>query len=105
MKKPCPTYEEDLKNAYNSEAIQKINKENAELYEYLEKHTGQGMSNITAVEFLFNTLEIEADHGLKLPDWTKSVYPEKLKPIAARSLSIFTETMAMRRMKGGIIVV
>lgn len=104
MKKKCFTYDEDLKRAYKSDAIQQINKENEELYKYLTKHAGQNVDNITALEFLFNTLEIEDDNGLELPTWTKSVYPHKLKSLAARSLSIFTETVPMRRMKGGVLI-
>lgn len=102
MKKKCPTYDKALKDAYNSDEIQNINKENMELYQYLTDFTGQDMYNITAVEFLFNTLEIESDNGLKLPKWTENVYPDKLKKLAIRSLEIFTETEFMKKMKGGI---
>lgn len=101
MKKKCKTYDKALADAYNSQEIQNINHENEEMYKYLAKYTGQDMSNITAVEFLYNTLEIEESRGLKLPFWTQDIYPEKLKKIATRSLEIFTETEFMGRMKGG----
>ncbi len=29
------------------------------------------------VELLYNTLEIEQDAGLVLPDWSETVFPEK----------------------------
>lgn len=102
MKQKCPTYDNALKNAYQSVEIQQLNEQNKELYEMLTKNTGQDMSNITAVEFLYNTLEIEDNNGLTLPAWTKGIYPNTMKSIAARSLAIFTETPFMRKMKGGM---
>lgn len=60
MKKPCPRNEQELQKAYRSSTIAELNHDNEDLYSYLTTHTGQNVSNITAVEFLYNTLEIEA---------------------------------------------
>lgn len=40
--------------------VAELNHDNEDLYDYLTTHTGQNVSNITAVELLYNTLEIEA---------------------------------------------
>jgi EH domain-containing protein 3/lysosomal acid phosphatase len=60
MKKACPRNEQELRKAYKSSVITELNHDNEELYEYLTTHTGQNVTNVTAVEFLYNTLEIEA---------------------------------------------
>lgn len=60
MKKPCPRNEQELRKAYRSSVITELNHENEDLYNYLTTHTGQNVTNVTAVEFLYNTLEIEA---------------------------------------------
>lgn len=60
MKKPCPRNEQELRKAYRSSVITELNHENGDLYDYLTMHTGQNITNVTAVEFLYNTLEIEA---------------------------------------------
>jgi two-component SAPR family response regulator len=60
VKKPCPRNEQELQKAYKSSMIEELNRDHEDLYNYLTKHTGQNVSNITAVEFLYNTLEIEA---------------------------------------------
>lgn len=103
MKKKCPTYDKALEYAYNSQTIQNINNENKDLYKFLSEATGQTVNNITAVEFLYNILQIQEDNRLKLPEWTRDVYPNKMLPLAIRSLEIFTETTFMKRMKGGKI--
>lgn len=64
MKKKCPRYDTELKEAYKSEEVVKVDSENADLYQYLSTHTGQNISTVLDVEFLFNTLEIEVNYNL-----------------------------------------
>lgn len=104
MRKKCTVYEKVLKDAYNSQKIQTINRENAELFEYLSKFTGDKVTNISSVEILYNTLEIETLHNLTLPSWTDAVFPGKMKDLAAQNLAIFTDNDLMKRLKGGIFV-
>lgn len=103
MKAPCPRLEEALKQAYLNEAASSSAKM-AKYYEELTKHTGQNMSTITDVEFLYNTLEIEEQHDLQLPQWTQKFYNDEMREIAARSLAIFTNSTIQRRLLGGTMV-
>ena len=66
MKKPCPRNEQELQAAYRSSPIAELNHDNEELYDYLTTHTGLNITNVTAVEFLYNTLEIEASQGISI---------------------------------------
>lgn len=59
MKKPCKKYEIEYKKAYNSVEMTQFNEENADLYKFLSYHTNYTFNNISIVETLFNTLEIE----------------------------------------------
>nr|CAD7463397.1 unnamed protein product [Timema tahoe] len=61
MKKPCPRYEQELKQAYLSPDIVQVNLDNAELYSYLTEMTGKDIDSILEVELLYNTLEIEVE--------------------------------------------
>ncbi|XP_015118946.1 prostatic acid phosphatase isoform X2 [Diachasma alloeum] len=96
----CPKLDEALKEAYVNES-RKSGKEMAPYYSELSYHTGRKMETITDVEFLYNTLEIEDQHGLTLPNWTKKIYNDKMREIAARSLAIFTSNTLQRRLRGG----
>ncbi|KYN27058.1 Prostatic acid phosphatase, partial [Trachymyrmex cornetzi] len=100
MKAPCPKLEAALKQAYIEEE-KKSDKKMAEYYKELTKHTGQNISTITDVEFLYNTLEIEEQHDLQLPAWTQNFYNDEMREIAARSLAIFTEGTIQKRLRGG----
>lgn len=101
MRKPCPSYDRVYEELYKSEKMRAIDAENSELYEYLSKHTGSNITSVLKVESLYNTLQIEELNNLTLPEWTKPVYPQKMKPIAALALALFTDTDFMKRMKGG----
>ncbi|XP_072758830.1 lysosomal acid phosphatase-like isoform X2 [Anoplolepis gracilipes] len=100
VKAPCPRLEEALKQAYLDEA-KRSSAKMAEYYKELTEHTGKNISTITDVEFLYNTLEIEEQHGLQLPEWTQKFYNNEMRKIAARSLAIFTNSTIQKRLLGG----
>lgn len=103
-KKPCPRYENDLASVYASPEIERINRENQDLYEHLTNNTGKEINDILDVEFLYNTLEIEQLRGLVLPEWVKGWYPERMKPLASLSLAIFSRTLSMKKTKSGVML-
>lgn len=104
VKAPCPRLDEALKQAYLNEA-KRSDAKMANYYKELTEHTGQNISTITDVEFLYNTLEIETQHGLKLPTWTQKFYNNEMREIAARSLTIFTDSEIQKRLLGGSTIV
>jgi len=101
---PCPRLAEALKEAYAREA-RRTDAKMASYYKELTEHTGQNMSTITDIEFLYNTLEIEEQNGLKLPPWTRNFYNNEMREIAARSLAIFTDSTIQKRLLGGTIFI
>lgn len=103
VKAPCPRLEKALKQAYLDEA-KRSNGKMDKYYKELTEHTGQNISTITDVEFLYNTLEIEEQHGLQLPEWTRKFYNNEMREIATRSLAIFTDSTIQKRLLGGTMV-
>ncbi|KAK2584977.1 hypothetical protein KPH14_008508 [Odynerus spinipes] len=100
VKAPCPRLDKALQEAYFNESM-RSDKKLATYYKELSMHTKQPIKTITDVEFLYNTLEIEEQSGLELPQWTKKYYNETMREIAARSLAIFTSNTLQRRLRGG----
>ncbi|EFN76309.1 lysosomal acid phosphatase [Harpegnathos saltator] len=103
VKSSCPRLAAALKQAYLEEE-ERSGEKMADYYKELTEHTGKNMSTITDVEFLYNTLEIEEEHGLKLPTWTRKFYNDEMREIAARSLAIFTDGVVQKRLRGGPLV-
>lgn len=50
----------------------------------LTLYTGKNVSSIEQVNYLYDTLKIEAMKNLTLPDWTKGLYPDILEDIAKK---------------------
>ncbi|XP_033225423.1 lysosomal acid phosphatase-like isoform X2 [Belonocnema kinseyi] len=104
MKKYCPRYEYELENLKNSPEMKRIDQDNAKLYSYLTQHSGKKINSLEEIEFLYNSLYIEELYNKPLPEWTKYVYPEKMKPLAEKSFAIPCYNKILRRLKAGLLV-
>ncbi|XP_065159474.1 prostatic acid phosphatase-like [Atheta coriaria] len=101
IKRSCPAFQRALNESYAS--LAESNVENRQLYDYLSENTGDEIRDIRTLETLYNTLEIEQLNGFQLPEWTNSVFPSKMKDLAASSLALFTKTIEMKRLHGGVL--
>lgn len=73
----------------------------AELFDYLSKHTNQTMRSVLNVDFLYSTLQTQQEAGLKLPDWTKNVFPNKMRTPFMLSLALLSYNQTLQRLKVG----
>lgn len=100
-KKYCPRYNTELDKVLSSPEIKKINKNNEKLYAYLTEKSGDKISSLKTLEYLYNTLFIENLYNMTLPEWTKTVFPDKLKPLASKSFTIPAYNKILQRLKSG----
>lgn len=103
-RKYCARYEFELKKVLNSPEIREINKKNKHLYNYLMEKTGMKVISLKDIEHLYDTLSIETLYNKTLPEWTKSVFPDKLEPLAAKSFTIQAYNRILQRLKTGLLV-
>ncbi|KYM98697.1 Lysosomal acid phosphatase [Cyphomyrmex costatus] len=99
--KYCPRYQYELEKLLTSPEIEHIKKANAKLFAYLTEHSGDNITSIRAVEHLYDNLYIETLYNKTLPQWTKSVFPEKMKPLATFSFMIEVYNKILKRLKAG----
>ncbi|XP_015510724.1 prostatic acid phosphatase isoform X1 [Neodiprion lecontei] len=97
----CPKYEKELRNVMNSPEVRKIDDDNKELYDYLRKNTGYLVQSVNDVATIYDTLHIQVLYNRTLPEWTKSVYPDKLKAVAEVSYTIPTRNKILQRLYSG----
>ncbi|CAK9834163.1 Lysosomal acid phosphatase [Anthophora retusa] len=103
-KKYCPRYDYELEQVLNSPEMKKIDKENEKLYAYLTNNAGNKISSLKSVLQLYDTLFIENLYNKTLPEWTRSVFPEKLQPIAAKCFTINAHNKILQRLKSGLLL-
>lgn len=108
QKRPCPRYDDALLSVWSAngttDELRELNAANAPLFAYLAKHSGANVTHIRHVETLYNTLRVQHDNGLQLPAWTESVYPDRMRALAERTLRTYTERPYMMRMRGGALL-
>ncbi|CAG9864598.1 unnamed protein product [Phyllotreta striolata] len=93
----CPTYEKSYAKLLAGKEFVKLNESLQGLYEYLTNNTGETIDDLHSAETICDTLGIEEGVGLKLPEWTKKVYPEQLKKVYKYWLKSLTYTKELKR--------
>lgn len=101
MKKVCPKYNTLLSQLFKTDYFQNISRINHDLYVFLTKYTGTQIDTLEKLEFIYNTLYIESSNKLELPEWTKKVYPDKMRPWAQFSFATPCFTQDLARLKSG----
>lgn len=97
--KPC-----EVQNTLRKEVIQSKPFESNldyELYEYLRNVTKMPVYNFSIAFFMYDSLEAEDKESLTLPEWSRSVYPDKMKEQALYHVLLKTFTYKLTRMQVG----
>lgn len=86
----CPRMTQLIEEVMASPTFEKINQDNAWLYEYVSNNTGANVTNVIQIDYIFDTLLVETFHNMKLPNWTHAVFPDKMKGLRDLSFKITT---------------
>lgn len=97
--KPCKKQDELRKEVIKSKSFS--SKLDYELYEYLRNVTKMPVYDFSIAFFMYDSLEAEAKQNLTLPDWSKHVYPDKMKEQAINYVLLKTFTDELKRLQVG----
>uniref|UniRef100_A0A8D8RM19 acid phosphatase n=2 Tax=Cacopsylla melanoneura TaxID=428564 RepID=A0A8D8RM19_9HEMI len=100
--KPCPPYEKEL-NRILEQKLKDINAKYQDIYEYVAYHTGRNVTNLQHIDEIYTSLRLESENGRIMPDWTKQVFPSKLKALAGLYNQVTYYNDKMKRIKAGPI--
>nr|XP_014285495.1 lysosomal acid phosphatase-like [Halyomorpha halys] len=99
----CPRYAAEQKKA-----ITELNRHSGrykKLFSYLSKHMGKKITHITSIIDVWDVLQLQMENGYKLPQWTKSVFPEKIARLYAISFNtVVSGTPEMIRLTAGPVM-
>jgi len=98
----CPRFDQLQAELLASQNFTDIYEENRDLFEYVTANTGQNITDIVNLDYIYDTLLIEANNNLTLPDWTQPIFPGgKFKELVDLSFIVDTYTPELKRLKGG----
>lgn len=101
MKKSCPKYDVLKDKLLKSKEFVDLNYKFRNLMNYVSKHSGSTIDSFEKLEYIYNTLFIESINNFSLPNWTRTVFPDQLRPPASLSFAIACYTKDMARLKTG----
>jgi len=101
VRTPCPRYYEALKEVFESSELKQVQNDYQEMYDELTELTGMDIKTPDDVQSLYSTLRAESEYGLKLPDWTKRFYPDKLLNLTELSYIYNVHTDELKKFKAG----
>ncbi|KAK0182663.1 hypothetical protein PV327_000776 [Microctonus hyperodae] len=101
----CPLYNEELKRVENSDEVIAQVRKFGSLMENLTQWTGTRISSSSHVLNLYNTLMAEFSMGLKLPEWTKNIFPTgPLLDVTILRLIILNYNTKLRKLFNGCLL-
>ncbi|XP_046976849.1 prostatic acid phosphatase-like [Vanessa cardui] len=101
MKKKCIRYTKEKEKYIHSTPYKERLSKYQGLMDYLTAYTGKKIKDYLDINDVYNVLYIESLYNFTLPNWTQSVYPNKLREPACYSFATATATPLMARLMVG----
>ncbi|XP_047472576.1 prostatic acid phosphatase-like isoform X1 [Penaeus chinensis] len=99
----CPRIQKELVRQEELPVVKNVTQESQELFQFLTEKSGQNVTTILDVDYLYDTLRIEALYNLTLPDWTHDVLPA-MKELSDFSFEIVALSEELKRLRAGPII-
>ncbi|RZC35300.1 His Phos 2 domain containing protein [Asbolus verrucosus] len=101
--KNCPRYKKLYHDFLSSKEGRKLYDNYTEISNYLREHAGINPTSKELTEIYF-TLTAEFENGLKLPNWTRKIYPDIALELANLDYEVSTATPELRRLSSGFLL-
>ncbi|KRT82176.1 Phosphatase [Oryctes borbonicus] len=75
-----------------------------EFFEYLSNHSGMEITTPADVTPLYDILRCQNEMGMRLPNWTHSVFPDPMANLSILDWDYFVKTNDLKRLAGGILL-
>jgi len=97
----CPRYFEALQEVMELPEVKAEIEPYLEMFKELTKLTGMKIAEPEDAQSLYLTLLAEQEFGLKLPDWTKEYFPDKLQFLTEQSYIYNIYNTELQKIKAG----
>ncbi|CAH0716507.1 unnamed protein product, partial [Brenthis ino] len=101
MKRKCIPYTKEKEKYIHSTPYKERLSKYQGLMDYLTAYTGRKIKDYSDINDIYNVLFIETLYNFTLPNWTQSIYPNKLKEPSCYSFVTSTATPQMARLMVG----
>lgn len=82
----CPRFTQLQEEIEKGEWMQRIYRNNQQLFEFISNKSGSNITDIVKLDYVYDSLLIESENNLTLPEWTKN----KIVQFPGKSLFLWT---------------
>ncbi|KAF5285959.1 hypothetical protein FQR65_LT13030 [Abscondita terminalis] len=100
----CPRYVNEVEKYFKSERVKEVESKYVDLYEYVSVNSGLNVTSVEHLGDLYDILHTEERWGLRLPEWTKVVYPDFLYSALVDYQYLVYETPLLKKLSGGFLL-
>lgn len=100
----CPRYYEAEEEALQFPEVRQAMEDDAPLLKELAQYAGMEFNTPHDVQWIENIFEVEEENHLKLPEWTKRVFPHFLDDLVRLTFKLLTYTFELKQIRGGVFV-
>lgn len=93
----CKKYDRLYQELMKSENSINFFKSKSSIFEYVSNHTGESKRTFLDITNFHDTLFIEQNYNLTLPNWTKKVFPHKTLPLLTMRYAFDSKTVELGR--------
>lgn len=97
----CPRYDYLLAKYMKSEAHKELKKKYKATFDYLTKYTNKTVNSFKTAQQVWGVLVIESIHQMKLPEWTKEVFPDPITEMSAIAFQTPSVLPELARLQSG----
>ncbi|XP_030031974.2 prostatic acid phosphatase isoform X2 [Manduca sexta] len=101
MKRKCPAFDREYEKLKRTTEYKNRLNRFQNLMEYLSINSGMKVKDYDDIVDIYSTLYIESLYNFTLPNWTASVFPDKMREPACYSFVTSTMTPMLARLKAG----
>lgn len=93
----CPIYDAEV-TEISRKNLTIIYQKYEDVMKYINQNTGNNITVLVNLMFLYDTLQLEKKHNFFLPSWTEKIFPEPLNKFRFLSYDSWAYTKRMRRL-------
>lgn len=97
----CPNYQKLYNEYIASSDFQAQLSPYLEIFDYISNNTGLNVTTFEQIYNLYFGLSTEEEWGFKLPEWTKSVWPDVITNLATKQYYAETGTKQLASLVNG----
>jgi len=101
----CYRFKKEFNNLIHLPEIIRFNDDHQDLYNYIKQHSGMNLTDyIFDTSSLYDTLLVETQFNYSLPNWTNTIFPDKLKEVSELSFLLPSYNPILKKLSSGVLL-